>query len=153
MSDATTLLSQKCYPDTKSLSEAVAQMRYQLRISYFWPSWNYFVRQGVYIQKWPSSAVATVAYYIRISHHECFLHTRAKFCILISINTYPSEIPTRWYNGSSGSGYHGTTIGNKLLYVCTPTSCTRTRIMSGEHFCDRRVVASLMISLHMLLLC
>ena len=47
MSDATTLLSQKCYPDTKSLREAVAQMRHQLRTSYFWLGWNYFVRQGV----------------------------------------------------------------------------------------------------------
>ena len=36
MSDATTLLSQKCYPDTKSLREAVAQMRHQFIISYFW---------------------------------------------------------------------------------------------------------------------
>ena len=47
MSDATTLLSQKCYPDTKSLREAVAQIRHHLRTSYFWLGWNYFVRQGV----------------------------------------------------------------------------------------------------------
>ena len=47
MSDTTTLISQKCYPDTKSLREAVAQMRHQLRISYFWRGWNYFVRQRV----------------------------------------------------------------------------------------------------------
>ena len=47
MSDATTLLSQKCYPDTKSLREAVAQMRHQLRIPSFWLGWNYLVRQGV----------------------------------------------------------------------------------------------------------
>ena len=47
MSDATTLLSQKCYPDTKSLGEAVAQMRHQLRISHVWLGWNYFARQGV----------------------------------------------------------------------------------------------------------
>ena len=35
MSDATTLLSQKCYPDTKSMRGAVAQMRHQRRISSF----------------------------------------------------------------------------------------------------------------------
>ena len=47
MSDATTLLSRKCYPDTKSLREGVAQMHHQMRTSYFRLGWNYFVRQGV----------------------------------------------------------------------------------------------------------